>query len=110
MDVKNGTAQTAPRAKSSRARYLPWTSRQQLVFAADLAAGANDAAGKRQDDAGQLANRRGRRLRRCQASRLARGQDQEVTAADALDGAEDVLAGELAVHHRQAPVASPLEL
>ena len=37
-------------------------------------------------------------------------EDQEVAAGDALDRAEDVLAGELAVHDRQPPVAPAVEL
>ena len=41
---------------------------------------------------------------------LRRAEDQEVAAGDALDGAEHVLADELAVHDRHAPVAPAVEL
>ena len=44
------------------------------------------------------------------AARLVRGQDQEVAARDRALHAECVLAEELPVHHRDPPVAPPVEL
>src|SRR5438876_8772610 len=74
------------------------TGPQLLVPAADLAAAADDAAGKRQNDAGYLTYRRDGSLRCLQRDRLSFADDQEVAASHAFDRAEDVLAEELTVH------------
>src|SRR5262245_44682905 len=79
---------------------------QHLVAAADLAPGADDAAGERHNYAWNLADRLDRRLGGMQSFGLILSQDQEVAAADAFDRAESVLAQKLAVHDRQAPVTA----
>jgi hypothetical protein len=86
-----------------RRRHLPRVAR------ADLAAAARDAARERQDRALHRPHRGGRRLRRAQCRRHVLGQDDDVAAADALDDPEALLDEELALHHRNAPVAASVE-
>ena len=76
-----------------------------LVFLrADLAAGPDDPAGERQDDAAQLAHRVHRGFRCRESGTLLRGQDQEIAAANRFLNAEGFLDQELALHHGNAPV------
>src|SRR5579884_1297125 len=74
-----------------------------FVAAADFAAAADDAAGEGTDHAGHAFNGGDGRSRRGERRRLAFAEDQEVAAGHALDGAENILADELAVHDRHAP-------
>src|SRR5262249_21649168 len=83
---------------------------QFLVAAAHLAAGADDAAGEGGDDAVYLPDGGDGGLGGGEGGLLALAQDQEVAAGHALDRAEEVLAKELAVHDRDAPVAAAVEL
>src|SRR5262249_31092270 len=80
-----------------------------VVLRSDLAAAADDAAGKRQDDAAHLAHRVGGGLGGRERGCLIARQDQEVAAADRLLHAERLLDEELAVHDRNAPVALAVE-
>jgi hypothetical protein len=76
---------------------------QLLVARAHLTAAADDPAGERQDHVAHAAHRLGRRIRGPQRRDFCDAADQQVPAGDALDGAEAILADELAVHHRHAP-------
>src|SRR5271157_5106321 len=82
---------------------------QRLVLAAHLRAGARDAAGKRQDHVANLAHDLHSRCRRGQCSRGIGPHQNQVAARHALARAEGLLAGELSVHHRHAPVSSSRE-
>src|ERR1043165_9168444 len=82
---------------------------QFLVATADLAAGADNAAGKWKNDAGELPNRGDSGFCGRQPFGLARRQKQEIPARNALDGAENIFTREFTVHHRQTPVASALQ-
>src|SRR5262249_43412132 len=74
------------------------------------AARANDATGEREDDARDSPNGLGRGLGRGERGPRARAQDQEIASRHALGGSEDILARELAVHHRQSPVTPTIQL
>ena len=75
-----------------------------------MSCGHDDASRERHDDAGNLTHGGDRRFRRRQRHGLRRADDQKVAAGHALDRAEKILAGELAVHHRQAPETPGFQL
>src|SRR5262249_34504811 len=103
--------QPAPAVSAKRGAVLLVRGRpERLVARADLAAAADDTAGEGEDDAGDGADGDHRSLCRVERRRLVRGQDEEVSAGNGALDAERVLAEELAVHHRHAPVAPAVEL
>src|SRR6187455_530852 len=81
-----------------------------LVFLrADFAAGAHDSTRKGKHDALDLAHRADRGFGRGERCRLVFRKDQEVAAADRLLHTEGFLDEELALHHRDAPIALTVE-
>src|SRR5262245_27460244 len=76
-----------------------------VVSRADLAAGSDHPARKRQNDASNLADGLDGRLGRLERHVRVLPQDKKVAAADPLLDAELLLDEELAFHHRNAPLA-----
>src|SRR4051794_5280144 len=93
------------RAQRRAQHVVRGRDRALVALGADLAAAARDAAGERHDRALDLSHRGGRGLRRVQGGREVVAQDDDVPAADALDDPEALLDEELALHHRDPPVA-----
>src|SRR5262249_24113268 len=81
----------------------------RVMFGADLAAAADDAAGKRQNHAADAAHRIRRRLGGRERRPVIARENQQIAAADRPLDAKALLNQELAVHHRDAPVAAAVE-
>ena len=80
-----------------------------LVLAADLRARPRDPAGKRQDHVRDTPASRDGGLGGGERRRRVGPEQDDVAAGDALDRAEGLLAGELAVHHGDPPVPPAFE-
>src|SRR5579871_1367318 len=81
-----------------------------FVAAADLAAAADDAAGKGTNDSGHSPDGGDGGFSRGEGNRLTFAEDQEVAAGYSFDRAEHIFTEELAVHDRHAPEAPAIEL
>ena len=110
-DAMSGSSREATWPAQRRAIGVVGRGHQCLVLGADLGAGARDAAGEGQEHVGQPPDRVAPPPRRPPGPpRRPQPEHQEVAAADRAGARGVLLAEELAVHHRYAPVAPPADL